>query len=321
MSNFIVSKYKLFQWLFLFPTSLLVCYFVTMRDENLRDYQNYLFMFNNLAEDVEPSFRLINKLFFSYTDGFLYLLFVYAFLGFFLKIYFGSKFIHKQQGLYLYILYLISYLIVFFTLWDLIQIRYSVGVSFFILGAFYKNYYVKLIFFVLAVLFHYSMILPIGLYLILFFVEKNIYRLALIPLLLVVSSFAMKQSLYAEKYTKSAYNIESVPLLSGQYFFIFLMFILFCFLRRMVNPIFKKEVNIIFLISTSMLFLMVVMAAYFPAISDRLLSMTTFLFLLCLFFIKGKYYKFVLTVFIIIFNLWYLKTYILNPYGLLYNPY
>lgn len=321
MNSLVVSKYKLIEWLFLYPLALWACYFISQRDEGMRDYQNYLFMFNNHAEDVELSFRFLNEILSLYTDGFLYFLIFYAFLGFFLKVYFGYRFICKNQGYYLFLLLIFSYFFVFFTLWDLIQIRYSAGISLFLLAVFCKKSWIKVIFFILSILFHYSMILPVGLYVVFFYIERESLRLVSIPILIIFNIIALKLSIYSDRYTINSYNVESVPLLSAQYFFIFIMFFIFFIFRKMVNPIFKKEVNIIFLIAILMFFLMILTASYFPAIADRLLSITTFLFLLCLFFIEFKGYRLILTLFILVFSLWYFKIYIINPYGLLYNPY
>lgn len=143
--------------------SFFLLVFAGFRDaEHFMDYENYIYYFDGSNENVELSFVLISnfvKLFFSDT---LFLFVIYAILGVSLKVY-AFKIINKD---YIYLM-LAMYLVNFYILQELTQIRVGVASAFLLLAI--KPIYEKklwqflsLVFF--AVFFHYSALILLPLY-------------------------------------------------------------------------------------------------------------------------------------------------------------
>ncbi|MDM6777880.1 EpsG family protein, partial [Klebsiella michiganensis] len=90
-------------------------------------------------DNVEMSFNFLTNFFRSNNLGFDAFLFLYALLGLGLHLYFSMIYVKDEQGTLRFLIFLIPYFCYFFILWDLIQIRYSAGISFLMFGIFAAN--------------------------------------------------------------------------------------------------------------------------------------------------------------------------------------
>ena len=149
--------------------SLFVSYFVAIRPEDLApDYHIYLTMYENPdARLSELTFLFFQNIYTSFDNGFYYLLFTYAVLSIFTKIY-----ALKDQNSINVIIFSFFYIISFFPLWELTQIRISLSVGLFFIFLMNNKWRILP---VLSILFHYSMVffvIPYYFYLIL---KRNIF--------------------------------------------------------------------------------------------------------------------------------------------------
>lgn len=153
-------------------TLLIITFMIGGRDPNMfidgKTYDDY---FNNLEEaHVEESFKYISFLMSLMGFGINGVLTIYAFLGFFIKIYFYKYKVDKSYVLIL--LYITSY----FFIHDLVQIRVgaALGVSLYAIYLQNKNQIVKsIILFFIAFLLHYSIIL-LAITSVIFYYIKNL---------------------------------------------------------------------------------------------------------------------------------------------------
>lgn len=149
----IIDYYAKFILLVLVP---LIIYFLTYRPEILgHDYRQYYINFNdyitlNLRPSFEIGFYILSKL---SGESFITFLFIVASFSIILKVYFINN---RKNGIYAFVFFLI-YLLSYFWLYDVIQIRISVAYSFFLFGVTCRNKALKYLFYILSVVTHVSM--------------------------------------------------------------------------------------------------------------------------------------------------------------------
>lgn len=308
-------------FLFVFPILMLITLLILNRSEELPDYNNYKLYFDNHAhlQGVEYSFILISTIFYKYSNGFVILLFIYAFLGFFLKITYIYNMLVEKIGYFVFIILFVTYLNCFLIVWDFVQIRYSVGIFFLIVAFFSENKKISKISMFLSIFFHYSMILPISIYFIFKILKRKIYKIIIVPVIFSVALIFLMNSKYGLIYSKQEYNIDGIPLLSVRFFLLIIMFFIFSYFKNNISIDYREKVFNISLVALSMTFLVVFLNSTYPAISDRLLDMVNFLMILCLMFTcTTKKAILIIFLYFIVYNLWFLKINILNPDSLIF---
>lgn len=296
--------------------SFLVCFFIANRNPYLADYQMYLTLFElQWKGGLEVSYGFLSYLFSGDAKYFVYFLFLYAVLGFGLKVYFAISRLYVYGGLYCIIAFSITYFCSFFEMWDLIQIRYSAAISFFLLGVFNKKKFSRIILFLLSVMFHYSLVFFVSNFLLFSYVKSRKMRLMLVPLVSLFDSLIVIYSSYGKKYSEVA--ISGASLHSGIYISIYLMFFVSFIFRKRFSSKYSGEVYSLFLTSSVTLVLMIALNHFVIGLTDRLMTLCSLLFIICLLFVENKSFKILLTLVLIVYNVWVLNVYIFNPNGLL----
>jgi hypothetical protein len=313
INKVLVSKNNAVKYVLLYPFLLIAILVATYRAENLPDYQMYYYMYQTHIEDVELSFRILNEFFYPYQNGFIYFLLVYAVLGVFIKINSIYNYISKYNGIYPFILFIFVYISFFYINWDLIQIRYSVGVSFLIAGILAEKKIHSLIFFVISLFFHSSMFLPILLFILISFFKNFSIQLCIGLILGILVFLIFKYTFYAEKY--EFYGREAPSIISGQYLITMFMLALNFFMRK--NSTSADRGNIILNMAFSMFVTMLLIKGSYGAVADRMYTLVEFLLLINLLLIRERYFSILFFLFLIFYVFWHWKIFILVPQGLL----
>lgn len=156
-----------------------------------RDYENYIDFFHIIknggivTELSEPSYPLIVKLVTIFTDSFLPVFVIYAFLGVFFKLLAFRKIMGLKEGFLAIIIYLSN----FYFLHEMTQIRIGLASAFFLLGIQYiiKKEPIKyLICILIGCFFHLSIIITLPFY---FINSKRINPIYWVGLLLINLAF------------------------------------------------------------------------------------------------------------------------------------
>ncbi|HHQ2448159.1 EpsG family protein [Raoultella ornithinolytica] len=291
-------------YIYILPLLLLQCYFIASRDSLLPDYMMYYTIFNNplLRPDIEVSFQFISYLLSPITNGFIIFLYIYSILGFLLK---STAFYYIQperKRLFYFFIFIVSYIFSFAIIWDYIQIRAGVGVSFLLIGLLSEKTFYRCLFLIIAILFHYSMVLPVCLFLLFMYVKNRKLKLLSIPLIVTLSLIFFFLTPYSESYSKSNYNIQGRGIFDSLYLLIYITLFIIYFFRKSIIPEFREVITSIFFTSLTITIIMVMMNKSFPAFTDRLVDITTFLSFLCLFFIRLKWYELFLLAYLCLFS-------------------
>lgn len=134
-----------------------------------RDYENYINFFNIIKEGgivselSEPSFYLITYFVNLFTESYLLVFVIYAFLGVLFKLYA----IKNLMGIKESFLAIIIYLSNFFFLHEMTQIRIGVASAFFLIGIphiYNQNFIKYLIFILIGAFFHLSILVTLPFY-------------------------------------------------------------------------------------------------------------------------------------------------------------
>lgn len=231
---------------------------------------------------------------------------IYAFLGIYIK----SKVIFSKTtidgSIFYYYTFLIGYLLSFALVWEYIQIRAAVGISFFLLGAFCDKNRDKYVSFALACSFHYSMLLPCSLYICFMCVSSLRLRLISLPVILASATAFFYLTPYSRSYSASNYMISGKGILSTQYCLVYLNIVITLFFYKSLK-VYKEENKRVFFSAITITFMMVIFNKGFPAFTDRLMDIATFISFVPLFFIRNKGYKYFLFIYIIFFGLMRLR--------------
>lgn len=317
----LISKVRTYKYLFVIPVSIIICVFIANRNQYLPDYQMYLRLFQVENDYVEFSYNFFSDMFNRDPDNFIYFLFFYAIISFGMKMIFSVDYILEKRGWTIYLLFILTYVVSFFVLWDMIQIRYSAGISMLVFGIFNKNIKYKFLFFLLAIMLHSSMLFPVVCFLGLSYIKNIKLKWSIVPVFAFAILIAVFFSGYSSKYNAEYYGVDNFKIYSGVYILVYMMLVIFFVFRRKIVPEYKNEIYSLYLTSLIMVIIMVSINSLLPAAADRLANLVCLLLVICLFFISaGKEYFYLMLSFIFIYNAWMLKVYIFNPHGILtYN--
>ena len=193
------NEHKVFSF---FCFSLLLILFIVIagfRNEQVsRDYENYVDFFNQIVDGNtvsvidDPGFYYIIKFVKLFSNKYAYLFLVYAILGVSFK-FFSFIRINGIKGSFLAIMIYSSN---FFFLHEMTQIRIGVATGIFLLSLKYiieQNFKFYLLFIVLGMFFHVSLIIVLPLYFINYKTIKPIFWLSLIffNLIFYISKFSI----------------------------------------------------------------------------------------------------------------------------------
>lgn len=279
-----IKAEKFYLWLIFF-ISLIFAYFIANRPENITaDYSVYRIMYyNSDARMSEVTFNFFRYIFSNFSNGFIYLLYSYAFLSLFIK----NSILVKQEKLNVFI-FLIFYYICFFPLWEMTQIRVSLAISLFVFSFFFFRCYRDFII-IFSLLFHYSMVFLIIPYFLYKLFNKNIYisiflNFILGFLILLIISYTPYVVYDANEYS-AEYNIFSIKN--------FLIGILIIY--NYINSYFENEyIEYSSIISLSILILYYIIGYFYPTIVIRLMDICVFLIISSLIFSKNTKFGLVL---------------------------
>ncbi len=287
-----------------FPFIIIFIFFVANRNPGFPDYNMYLAIFNNVdyRSDIEFTYIYIVKLVHYFNGDILDVMLLYSTIGLYVK----SKVIFRETSqdgsVFYYYVFLVAYCFSFLFMWECIQMRAAAGISFYLLGCYSKNNKSKLLFFLISCAFHYSMILPCALYLCFFIIKSLKYRLIAIPLIMLAAMVIFYLTPYSKTYSASNFSISGKGIFSTQYCLVYLNLALIVFFYRAINISRDESVRIYF----SAVLITLIMVAFnksFPAMTDRLMDIATFLSFIPLFFIRCKGYKLFLLVYACFFSL------------------
>lgn len=283
-----VKLKTLYLWIIFF-ISLILSYFVANRPENITaDYGIYYTMYNDPdARLSELTFNFFRYIFSGFDNGFIYLLYAYAFLSLFIKL----SILIKQNFLN-FLLFLIFYFLCFFPLWEMTQIRISLAVSIFILSFFYFPKYRDLIV-LSSLLFHYSMIFIVAPYFLYKFFGGKIY-------LSILSNFALGiVFLFIVSYTPYVAYDANEYVAEYSFFSLKNVLILFLIIYNYKNNYFENYyIEASTVISLSIFIHYYVIGYYYPTIVIRLMDICIFLLISSLIFSRNSETNVFLKIFI-----------------------
>lgn len=153
-----VLSYIFMPFLFL----LLLAFAVFRPDDLASDYSNYQELFESYKvqgaltfDSIEPVYIILSKLIYFFHGGFLTLLLVITSISFLLK-YGYAKFVFKRHSIVL--LYFFLYVITFYALYELTQLRICLALSLIMFALVQRNFLSFIFLGVLAVFSHYSVV-------------------------------------------------------------------------------------------------------------------------------------------------------------------
>lgn len=291
---------------------------ISLRNDDFRDYQSYYTYFKYGYDGVEISYKFFSNILSGFDLGFYYLLYLFGFFGFSLKISKLYNIYYVDYGGLRFILLFLMYLCGFFFLWDLIQIRFSAAISFLLLALFEKDKKNKFIYYLLSFLFHYSMIIPIVIFYFFYIFKNKILRFLFLVLFPLFIFYISQYSEYALKYSVDNSNYDqTLSLFSGIYFLNFFMIILFYIFRGKVHDLYVDISKNLFTGSLVLMFVAIAISINTPEGANRLISLLTFLLILLFSLVKDKIFNIIYIIFTLFFCYWYLKIYLFKEDSLL----
>lgn len=312
--NRIIFKKKFFLELgVITPLVILLCIIVTFRNQYLPDYQMYYSIYLSSSSQVEISYNLIASFFKEYNLGFLAFLFTYSFLGLGLHMFFAYFYLKCEQGWVRLLSFLLPYYFYLFIFWDLIQIRYSVGISFLLFGLFSKKNKLRVIFFCLAFAFHNSMILPILLYCVFSVIKRERLRLLMVPIIALVSLVGLEFTRYAVKYDESTTDWDKLNLLGGNCLMLYTLVIALFYFKNSISNKYKDQVIKLIYITSVLTLLIVILNFDFPAIANRLLALAIFFAFLGHGFMRGRKNLLFILLIAFVFSAWNFNIIVMDP--------
>lgn len=295
------------------PLLVLIAFLFSLQGPNFsKDYWGYYYYFLNLPNNVEPFFKVVVSSLHKLDLGLSWLFFTFLFFALLLKIKFVLNLKNKENLSPINIvLFVIFYVVVFFPLWDLTQIRLGLGVSFFLLGFTLKNKTYKFLFYCLAISNHFSLII-ILLALFIYSLINSKYIKVIIAIIINVGILSLlKISFYQESYENYNFN-EVIQFFSPKMIVVAISILFSVFQIFHYRDFDSKKIGLLyvsFFVYISYLFLY----SSYPVISIRLLELSMFFSILYLCYIKQRKlvisYNFVLLSALSVYyiNLYYLS--------------
>lgn len=262
---------------FIFLIIFYVSFCVANKPDNLdNDYYVYFNAFNT-GESKEITFSLITKFCKFFGLSFPYLLFFYCFTSLFIKSKIFVDVIFKRSILsFLFIV--IIYLFCFFPLWEVTQIRASLAISIFIYGIFcVKSNKNKYFLFIISLLFHNSMFVLIGFYILINLAYR--YRGLAFVLSLILIFVAQKIIGLTEYdvYSSSSWG-EQYNLVSFKNFYILLtnILLLYYLLKDKEQNQFKINLFNLTVLNFVLFIFCIYLGFSYPSVSIRFSDMLLF---------------------------------------------
>jgi len=286
------------------PLIFLLTLFIANRNPALPDYTMYLGIFNNadFRSGIEISYLLIVRAVHFLNGDIIDVMFIYAALGVVTKFFIIFKTSSNDGSCYYYTMFIIMYFLSFIFVWEYIQIRAAVGISFFLVGVFSKKSKNKILFFIISCAFHYSMALPSALFLSFFYINKIKYKIICIPFVLMCAAAMFYLTPFAKSYSANNYMIDGKGIFSTQYCLVYLNLLIIFFFRKRIT-LASKEVLSLYFGAITIAIMMIVFNRGFPAFTDRLMDIATLMSVIPLFYIRNNGYKFFLFFYVIFFGL------------------
>ena len=150
------------------------------------------------------------------------------------------------------------------------------------------------------------MALPTALYICFSIVKSIKYRLILIPFVVIIAMVFFYFTPYSTSYSANNYMISGKGILSTQYCLVYLNILICAFFYKAIRICREETIKVLFG-SIVITIMMVVFNKSFPALTDRLMDIATFVSFVPLFFIRNKGYKYFLVVYVIFFGLMRLR--------------
>ncbi|EHU1559404.1 EpsG family protein [Acinetobacter baumannii] len=279
--NSLILKKRNFFFFFISIGILFLSIVVANRGPNVdSDYYTYLDYYSYGHQNVEPIFKIVSNIFHHLNNGFIWLLGFYAFFGLLLKTRVFYDFFYKKSFLsFLYMFFM--YLVVFFPIWEMTQIRMGLAISLLIYAfVVIDKLWVKILFCLIALLCHYGTSIIIALYFIFhLFSKRKILAFLLSSFVVFIFSQLIVRSNY-EVYNVDSYNEVFNPY-SFKNLYIFLSSIFVIFICYVDNKYDNINVKMAF-ISLMLLFLYFIVGSTYPSIAIRYADISLFFSLLSL---------------------------------------
>ncbi|AUT35991.1 EpsG family protein [Acinetobacter pittii] len=279
--NGLILKKRNFFFFFIAIGILLLSIVVANRGPNVdSDYYTYLDYYSYGHQNVEPVFKIASNIFHYINNGFIWMLGFFAFFGLLLKIRAFYDFFYKKSFLsFLYMLFM--YLVVFFPIWEMTQIRMGLAISLLVYAfIIVDKLWIKALFCLMALLCHYGTSIVIVLYFIFyFFSNRKILAFSLSSLVVYIFSQLIVRSNY-EVYNVDSYSEVFNPYsFKNLYIFLSSLFVIFiCYIDKKYN-----NINIIMaFISLMLLVLYFIVGSTYPSIAIRYADISLFFCLLAL---------------------------------------
>nr|AHB32832.1 Wzy [Acinetobacter baumannii] len=287
--NGLVVKKRNFFFFFITIGILYLSIVVANRDPNVdRDYYTYLDYYSYGNPKVEPVFKLASEIFHHFNNGFIWLLGFFAFFGLLLKIRAFYVISYKKSFVtFFYMIFL--YLVVFFPIWEMTQIRMGLAISLLVYAfIIVDKLWIKTLFCLMALLCHYGTSIVIALYFIIYFFSNRKWLLfSLSGLVIYIFSQLISRSNY------EVYNIDTYVEVFNPYsfknFYIFLssiVVIVVCYFDGKSDSV---NVKIAF-ISLMLLVLYFIIGATYPSMAIRYADISLFFCFLSLGSVYGSFY-------------------------------
>lgn len=307
-----------FMTLLVFPIVFLFSYLFSLQGPNFsKDYQGYYYYYLDVPERVEPFFKLILFLLNDLNLGLSWLFFIFLFLSIILKIkVIFNLYYFKKIPLVNLTLFFMFYSVVFFALWDLTQIRLGLCISFFLLGYFSENKYIKLISYTLSLLNHYSISLALIALFIFKFLRLSFLKILVAFLINIIILLCLKLTFYQESYEN--YNInETIKFLSPKMIVVSLIILFFICADYLKINRFNNNICLLYL--SFFIYLTYVFLYWsYPVIAIRFLELSLFFAVLySVFSIQTKIVFYFNIFLLLVLSVYYIDLYYISENSLI----
>ncbi|UIP94976.1 EpsG family protein [Acinetobacter johnsonii] len=275
-SIFFIKKINLL-YFFIIILSLYISICVSNKPSNLdKDYFVYFNAFN-ANESKEITFNIVTQVCKYFGLTFPYLLFFYCFISLIIKYKLFIDVFYRKSILTL-VFVIVMYMTCFFPLWEVTQIRMSVAVGIFVYAIFcVKSERNKYLILILSLLFHNSMFVLVGFYLIINFLYKYKWLALVVSLVYIyVCGFVIGLTDY-DVYSSSNWG-ESYNIFSFKNFFIFLTnsILIYLLIKNKSKEIFFKDTYNLVILNFMLLVFCIYIGIYYPSVAIRFSDLLLF---------------------------------------------
>ena len=266
---------------FVFFFILLILFYISLcvanKPDNLdNDYYVYFNAFNT-NESKEITYYIVTQVCKYFGLAFSYLLFFYCFVSLVIK-YKLFVDVFYRKSILTFIFVIIMYMTCFFPLWEVTQIRMSVAIGIFMYAIFcVKSERNKYLLLILSLLFHNSMFVLIGFYLIINFLYKYKWLALVVSLVYIyVCGFVIGLTDY-DVYSSSSWG-ESYNIFSFKNFYIFLTnsILLYILIKNKSTEIFFKDTYNLVILNFMLFVFCIYIGVYYPSVAIRFSDLLLF---------------------------------------------